>query len=156
MNPLLDQLHDIDGLDAISAWPLSIGWWIVITLATFLGLVLLYYAISRWNFSRSWKGDALKKLTILEKNLGPETARKTAIDLSEYLRRIAVRRFPRKECASLMGESWLIWLSKHDPKQFDWKTKASFLSRLPYSPEHANVSVEHVRTLIQATKNWVR
>lgn len=156
MHPLLDKLHDIDGLDLISAWPLGIGWWVVIALVAFLGVILFYYAISRWIFSRSWKGDALRKLTALEKHLTPDTARKIAIDLSEYLRRIAVRRFPRKECASLIGEPWLIWLSQHDPKQFDWKKNASLLLSLPYSPQHASVSVEQVRALIQATKNWVR
>lgn len=156
MNPLLDKLHDIDGLDAITMWPLSLGWWVVISLGIFFGLVSFFYGISRWNFSRSWKGDACRKLSILEKNLSPTTARKTAIDLSEYLRRIAMRRFPRKECASLIGEKWLMWLSKHDPKQFDWKTKASLLKDLPYSPESVNVPVEQVRELIQATKNWVR
>jgi hypothetical protein len=156
MSPLLDQLHDIDGLDAISWWPLAIGWWITIALATALGIALLGYAAYRLAFARSWKSDTLKKLAHLQKNLSDTTARKTAIVLSEYLRRIALRRFPRKECASLIGEPWLMWLAKHDPKQFDWKTKGIFLITLPYAPENTTVAVEQVKDLIQAAKNWVK
>jgi hypothetical protein len=156
MNPLLDQLHDIDGLDAISWWPLAIGWWITIALGTALGIALLGYAVYRLAYSRSWKNDTLKKLAHLQQNLSDTTARETAIALSEYLRRIALRRFTRKECASLIGETWLMWLTKHDPKQFDWKTKGIFLINLPYAPENATVPVEQVQDLIQAAKNWVK
>lgn len=156
MTPLLEQLHDIDGLDTISWWPLSIGWWIVIALAVALSIMLLCYAVYRISFMRSWKSDTLQKLTRLEKNLSETTARETAIALSEYLRRIALRRFSRKECASLIGEKWLTWLSEHDPKQFDWKIKGIFLINLPYAPENATVAVEEVNDIIQATKNWVK
>lgn len=156
MSPLLDQLHDIDGLDVISWWPLAIGWWITIALAIALGMALLGYAAYRLAFARSWKSDTLKKLAHLQKNLSDTTARETAISLSEYLRRIALRRFPRKECASLIGETWLMWLAKHDPKQFDWKTKGTFLINLPYAPENATVPVKQVQDLIQAAKNWVK
>lgn len=156
MSPLLDQIHDIDGLDAISWWPLTIGWWITIAFAIVLCVALICYIAYRLAFARSWKSDTLKKLTYLEKNLSNTSARETAIALSEYLRRIALRRFSRKECASLIGENWLIWLAKHDPKQFDWKTKGIFLINLPYAPENTTVAVEQVKDLIQAAKKWVR
>lgn len=156
MTSLLEQLHDIDGLDAISWWPLSTGGWIAIALGTTLIVTLLCYAAYRLSFSRSWKSDTLKKLMHLEKNLSETTARETAIALSEYLRRIALRRFSRKECASLIGENWLTWLAKHDPKQFNWEAKGIFLINLPYAPENETVAVEQVNDIIQATKNWVR
>ncbi len=159
MTSLLEQLHDIDGLDAIGWWPLSIGWWIATALAASLSIAFLCYVTYRLSFARSWKNDTLQKLARLEKNLSETTAKETAIALSEYLRRIALRRFSRKECASLVAENWLTWLAKHDPKQFDWKTKGIFLINLPYAPENATVSrvtVEQVNDIIQATKNWVR
>lgn len=156
MSPLLEQLHDIDGLDPISWWPLAIGWWIIIALAAALCIALLCYAAYRIAYVRSWKNDTMQKLAYLESCLTDATAREAAIALSEYLRRIALRRFPRKECASLIGKTWLTWLSKHDPKQFDWNTKGIFLINLPYAPENATISVEQVKDLIQATKNWVK
>lgn len=155
MSPLIEQLHDIEGLDPIGLWPLAIGWWAVIVIGVG-AFIVLTYALIRWiAFKRSWKNDTLRKLALLEKNLSESTARETAIILSEYLRRIALRRFSRKECASLVGESWLLWLTKNDPKQFDWKAKGMFLMNVPYAPENTAIPAEQVKDLIQAVKHWV-
>jgi hypothetical protein len=156
MNELLAQLHDIDGLDPISWWPLATGWWLIIAAATAAAGLLIGYIVYRIAFKRSWKNDTLLKLAALEKKLSAATARETAVILSEYLRRIALRRFARKDCAALMGEAWLAWLSTHDPKQFDWKSKGKLLTTIPYAPENASIPQEQVRDLIHAVKNWVR
>ena len=29
MSSLMQQLHDIEGLDPISPWPLAVGWWVL-------------------------------------------------------------------------------------------------------------------------------
>ena len=96
MNNLLEQLHDIEGLDPISWWPLAIGWWIIIALCIILMIGLALYGVYWLAFKRSWKNDTFKKLAILERNLSDQTAKETVIALSEYLRRIALRRFPEK------------------------------------------------------------
>lgn len=158
MNPLEDlikQLHDIEGIDPAPWWPLAPGWWFLI-----LGLVIfvvcaLWYIISKLLFYWSWKSDSLRKLTTLEKNLSTNTARTTVILLSEYLRRIAIQRFSRQECAGLTGENWLKWLTIHDPKKFDWETKGGPLIEIPYSPLHHNLPAPQIRELIQAAKQWV-
>lgn len=156
MNSLLEQLHDIEGLDSIDWWPLAIGWWVLIVIALVLGCFMAW-SIFRWiAFKRSWKNDTFKKLRLLEKELSDATARYILITLSEYLRRIALQRFSRKECAGLTGEAWLQWLTKHDPKEFDWKTKGSLLIDIPYAPVHAPLSIGQIKDLIQAAKNWVR
>ena len=155
MNPLLEQLHDIDGLDAISFWPLAYGWWAVIVFCTALCIVMAGWIYYRVAFKRSWKGDTLKKLALLEKNASEITARETVILLSEYLRRIALKRFSRKECASLMGMEWLNWLAQHDPKKFDWKVKGAPLISAPYSPADYRLPNEKIKELIKAVRNWV-
>lgn len=156
MNDLLEQLHDIDGLDHISSWPLAIGWWVLITLGIILVVAIAYFAASRLAFRRSWRHDTFKKLAVLEANLSDTTSKETVIRLSEYLRRIALRRFPRKECAGLVGEAWLQWLTVNDPKYFDWETKGTLLIDTPYAPIHSTIPVERVKDLIQAIKEWVR
>jgi hypothetical protein len=156
MENLIDQLHDIEGLSPVSGWPLAIGYKLLIALGALLimGLIFLLY---RWvRFNRSWKKDTLLRLAALEKNLIEETARITLIDLSSYLRRIALKRFPRKECAGLVGEDWLKWLSKHDSAEFKWEEKGKLLVDAPYSPVDASASVPLVKELIQATKRWVQ
>lgn len=156
MNSLLEQLHDIDGIDAISRWPLAIGWWVLIGLAIVMIILAVSFVISRIRFKRSWKYDTFKKLAILEENLTDITARQTVMTLSEYIRRIVLRRFPRKECAGLVGKAWLKWLAKHDPKEFDWETKGAVLIEGPYSPIHQQLPPDQIKELIKAIRHWVR
>jgi hypothetical protein len=155
MPSLMQQLHDIEGLDAISAWPLAIGWWIVIAFVLLIlagtGLLL----IRGLNYLRSWKRDTFKKLNSLEQNLSPATSVEIVAFLSEYLRRIAMRRFPRKECAGLTGNAWLKWLEAHDPKQFNWSQKGKMLIEVPYAPAHAELPLQQIKELIQAVRHWV-
>lgn len=154
MNPL-DELHDIEGLDPISWWPLPIGWWIVIGAALFIICALSFFIFKKVAFRRSWRNDTFQKLALLEKDLSNTTAREIVISLSEYLRRIALRHFARQECAGLTGKSWLKWLAEHDPKNFDWEKKGILLIEVPYAPAHANLSVSEIKDLIQAVKDWV-
>ncbi len=156
MNPLLEKLHDIEGLDPISWWPLAIGWWILLVGGIFLISLLIYFVVRRIAFKRSWKNDTFQKLTQLERNLSDATARETVMTLSEYLRRITLRRFSRAECAGLMGEAWLKWLALHDPKQFDWEKKGTLLIEVPYAPMHSHLSTHQIKDLIHAVRNWVR
>lgn len=150
------QLHDIEGLDLISSWPLAIGWWLLIFFAIFLAAVLIVYLFYKLKFKRSWKNFTLQKLALLEENLSDATARETAVILSEYLRRIALMRFSRKECAGLNGEAWLKWLSIHDPKNFDWEKRGAILIEIPYAPIDVKVSASELKKLVEAAKYWVR
>lgn len=156
MNSLLEQLQDIEGIDPISWWPLAIGWWFAIGLGALLTGLLSWWIVSRLTFKRSWKNDALKKLTNLEKNLSNDNARDSLIILSDYLRRIVLKRFSRKECAGLTGDAWLKWLMEHDLHEFDWVSKGLPLVQAPYAPKNISVSSEQIKDLIQAVRNWVR
>lgn len=155
INPLMEQLHDIEGLDRISPWPLAIGWWVLITLGTFLLIGAIWLLILRIRYIRSWKRETLITLDHLEQNLSPSTSRDTVALLSEYLRRIAMHRFPRKECAGLVGTAWLTWLQAHDPQQFDWTDKGCLLLEAPYAPETLELPAAQVKELIQAIRPWV-
>jgi hypothetical protein len=152
MESLIEQLHDIDGLGSISVWPLAIGYWLLIV----LGLAFVVWIYLQMRFNRSWKKDALLKLKQLEKNLSQTTAKQTVISLSEYLRRIALKRYPREECAGLIGEDWIKWLSLKDEKKFNWLEKGEILIKAPYAPETSAFPVDQIKVLIQAAKGWVR
>lgn len=156
MNSLMQQLHDIEGIDTISYWPLAIGWWVSIACGMLILGSALWLLRRRIHYLRSWKRDTFKKLASLEQNLSPSTSRETIAYLSEYLRRIAVRRFPRKDCAGLVGEAWLKWLKAHDPKQFDWSEKGKLLIEIPYASAHTELPPQQIKELIQAVRYWVR
>lgn len=157
MSSWLEELHDIEGLDSISAWPLAVGWWVLLGVAVLLLFALGWFLMKWLAFRRSWRSDTFQKLTVLEKNLSEATARDTVITLSEYLRRISLKRFPRKECAGLVGTAWLQWLAKHDPKGFDWETKGTLLVEMPYAPGHGKLGLatQDVKDLIRAVRDWV-
>lgn len=153
---LLEQLHDIEGLDQVSSWPLAIGWWVLIAAGVCTAGAIVAFAVYKIAFKRSWKNDTLKRLSSLEKTLSDATARETVVALSEYSRRIALRRFSRKECAGLTGEAWLKWLAGKDPKRFDWEKKGTLLIDLPYAPVNGKLSLDQIKDLIQAIKHWIR
>ena len=120
MNSLLEQLHDIEGLDPISMWPLASGWWILISCGTVIalsmGIAIFYYLA----FRRSWRNDTLQKLAALEEN------------------------------------AWLQWLTKRDPKKFDWEKNGVLLIEIPYAPSHLNIlSLSDVKQLITAVREWI-
>ena len=155
MNEWMNQLHDIEGLDSITWWPLPIGWWVLLISGTCLLAALIYLGVKRVIFKRSWKYDSFQKLAYLEQNLRTETAKDSVILLSEYLRRIVLHRFSRKECAGLIGKEWLKWLSTNDPKQFDWEKNGLLLIEVPYAPQKRQLPIDQIKTLIQAVKDWV-
>lgn len=155
MNSLLEQLHDIEGVDPISVWPLAIGWWVLIAMGIAFMVAIGCFVAYQIAFKRSWKNDTFMRLSSLEKNLSEKTARETVIALSEYLRRIVLKRFSRKECAGLMGEAWLKWLAQHDPKHFDWEIRGTLLIEVPYAPENKKLSANQIKDLIHAVRNWV-
>lgn len=156
MNPLMEQLHDIDGLDPISFWPLAPGWWALIALGVIILAGVLWFTVKTIRFRRSWKNDTLQKLKKLEDDLSEANARQTVIALSEYLRRIALRRFSRKECAGLMGEAWLEWLSSNDPQKiFDWTRNGVLLIEVPYAPDSRPLPEQQIKEMIHAAREWV-
>lgn len=159
MNDWLEKLHDIEGLDAISAWPPHPLFWLLLFVLVLCVSFLIYRLRKQLAFKRSWKYDALHKLTLLEKDLPQEGPAQALIQLSEYIRRIAIQRFKREECAALCGEDWLKWLKRKDPRAFDWEKKGRPLIEAPYAPnEHFSLEAdgEQVKELIKATKEWVR
>lgn len=160
MDALLEQLHDIEGLDPINAWPLAIGWWIIIGLGAGLLLLAIGFLVRWLKFRRSWKYDSLEKLNDLLGDISHSSVtnadiQEAAVLFSEYLRRIALRRYSRKKCAGLTGQAWLEWLAKHDAKHFDWIEQGKLLIYTPYARVNPGLTAEQLKKLILAAKEWV-
>jgi hypothetical protein len=148
-------LRDIQGLDPISGWPLALGWWIVI--GGVLALVALAVGIALWRQRRKrrWEFQLRTKLDQMAKGLDQETAQPVATELAEMVRRLALYRFSRKECAHLQGIAWLQWLSHKDPAKYDWMQSSSVLIEAPYRPPGLALDVAILRKTISAAKGWV-
>jgi hypothetical protein len=152
---LLSQMEDIRDLDTISMFPLAPGWYGL--LVVFLLFIAAGYAVQliREKRENSWRGDALRNLAALDERLRPDTARDVAAELSAMLRRIAIKKHSRAECAGLEGKAWLKWLNLHDPQQFDWESRGKLLTEAPYAPPGAKLPPDRIRPMIEAAKHWV-
>ncbi len=150
---LLAQLYDITGLDYIGWWPLAPGWWALLAFAAIVAGALYW---RRRTYRRSWKGDALRRLGVLGSQLNDGNAQDVAAALSVLMRRVAMRRFSRAECAGLVGPDWLRWLTAKDPRRFDWTRRGRLLIEAPYAPPGLPVRRESLKVLIDAAKTWVR
>jgi hypothetical protein len=153
---LLSQLADISGLDRIGWWPLAPGWWVIIALFILALASAVFRGIRRWAYRKSWRYDTDKALLFLMAELDAENARESLIKLSGMLRRIAIRRFSRAECAGLHGIRWAEWLTRNDPHKFNWNEYAALLTETSYAPPQSAPSPEKVKLLIGATRKWIR
>ena len=110
-NPL-DQLPPIILPEAISWWPLAIGWWIVIILSVFIALVLSIYCV------RSYKAKVLKRAAthegqqLYQAYLQTNDSYDYIAQYNQLLRRFCLQQFPNVFCASLSGDAWLQQLDK--------------------------------------------
>jgi hypothetical protein len=149
---LLVQLDDIRGLGLIGWWPLAPGWWVLLAL---LALVAVAVYLRHRAYWRSWKGDARKALDALDARLSGENQQEIAASFSTLLRRIAMRRHSRAECAGLSGQDWLRWLTAKDPRGFDWVAFGVLIVEAPYAPTGCDFSRKNLKDLISAAKKWV-
>ncbi len=153
---MLNELRDIQGIDPISWWPPAPGWWLLAVVI----IVLWRWSLTRWRSRDGWRQDAHVKLKALGKRLNREgvnnTDRRAVLgELSVVLRRAAIARFGRRECAGLSGNQWLAFLDKYDPKGFDWRNRGTLMVELPYAPEGLLIEPIEVRELILAARVWV-
>ena len=163
MNPGVEQLRDIQGIQGVPWWPPGPGWWL-------LAAAVLVLVVSAWRFRAqirlripplpvlnigSWRWDAARQLRDLRRRAGTQDSKQTAGELSELLRRIAMARLGRDACAGLTGENWLAWLGGNDPKGFDWPRHGRLLLDVPYAPPGKSNRSGELLSLIDAAYDWV-
>ncbi len=151
MNHLIKEIH---GLDPIGWFPLAIGWY----LAFLVGLLCLLFLFRLTTFRReyptgTWHKEAYLQLKALKREAKAIGGIATVNRLSELLRRVAMARCGRQNCASLSGQAWLQWLEENDPKGFLWSEKGVILLTLPYSGQQESSHIP-LMPLIDATLVW--
>lgn len=155
MDEVLRQMRDVHGPDAIGWWPPALGWWLLAAaLLAMLGLALFSWWWRRQR-ARDWRVDARYRLRGLARSLGNNDPRTVVSELSSLLRRVAMARYGRAECAGLSGQQWLEWLTEKDPSHFNWVEKGQVLLELPYLPPGAGADNHDLRRLVAAAKKWV-
>ena len=116
MQPIELPLRDVHLPEAISGWPLAIGWWI--TLALIPILLWISYKVYK-HLTRKTAVKTAKQLLLVLKQDRTKTEAQVLAEVSALLRRVAMSVAPREECAGLTGHAWLEYLDKSlDDKPF--------------------------------------
>ncbi len=113
-NPL-QGLHDIHLPTNPGFWPLPPGWWIV------LGVIILFCIVITiwWWRKHCWKQYILTQVEA-EINKPDTNLSQQLAGLSAIVRRVALRRYPREQVATLHGQNWLDFLQKNSKsRHFD-------------------------------------
>ncbi len=155
---MLGKLYDIDGLDAVDWWPLAPGWWIIITVLAVLSLARLRYYLKKRAWRLSWQGQVFEELDQMQQTINQENAQNIAIKLAQFVRRIAMHKYTRNDCAALVGQDWLRWLTQHDGNNFDWVKNGRILIEEVFASKNRELSINinTLNDLINAIKNWLR
>ncbi len=102
-------LRDIHLPEAVGWWPPALGWWLLsILLVISFGLAFwIFKRISQWTATK-----VAKKLLLQIKQDRQRDSSEKLRDLSALLRRVAISKTGRKECAGLTGRQWLEFLDR--------------------------------------------
>lgn len=132
MDPEQIPLRDLHLPEAIGWWPLAPGWWMLMALAVFGLLYLLYRAWLRWRSNRP-RRIALRELKKLRSDYrhGMD-AISLSKQLSQLLRRAMLAYVSRDEVAGLTGQSWLEWLDRGLEGQPFTTGAGRLIGSLPY------------------------
>lgn len=118
----LSELADIHLPDPVGFWPLAPGWWILLVIVLVTAFFLGRRFVAQWKINRG-KMYALREL---EKSLQQFRSARAAASESEMdqvklnfvseinavLRRVALKKFPGQNPASLSGEPWITFLRR--------------------------------------------
>ena len=153
---LLKQARDIEGLQEVSIWPLSLGWWLIIAIIVTILSVIIARHIRKTLYQKSWKYKVEKRLDKFSELLNDKNGKRVVSELNEIIKRIAIKEYGRIEVAKLNGKEWLKWLSQHDPKGFNWNKKGEILITYPYMPNDSIIkNKSEILSLIKTTKGWL-
>jgi len=149
MNPL-DQLRDIHLPDAVSWWPLAIGWWLVAALL--LGMMLFFvWRLQRSKQQRHRVNHVMQSLDALDDDtdLSEQEWLQT---LSALLRRIVINLHGRQATAGLVGKQWLEYLDQSTKNKDFSEGGGKLLATHPYQT-HASYDRQ---VLLQLVRKWVK
>lgn len=163
MNPDITSLplRDIHLPDAVSWWPLAVGWWMLLGLvAGLVAVTYIYkYLKKRKQFSRLALGE-FDSVTAQFHSQGD--AHKLLEDLSILLRRISISAYPDKHAAGMTGEAWLQFLdevvlqssSKPWPTKFSSPLGQSLITG-PYQKQ-LSLGQQDIQQLLLLCQQWIQ
>ncbi|MEY8702111.1 DUF4381 domain-containing protein [Francisella philomiragia] len=152
-NDLLAQLKDIYLPVRVSQWwPLAYGWWLLlglIVLAFIIFLIILHFRKKRNSYKDSIVNDFRRTIEETQQNKPKEALQ----NISVYLKRVALQKFPNKEIKTLHGEQWLEFLDSKMKNQNFKNTKANMLAN---SYRAVELDKQTLNEILTVSEQWLR
>lgn len=149
-------IRDIHLPESISWWPIAPGWWLLLLLSLFFGLLTLQKIRRRNNKAhrdaisqQDTIANAQKILKGMSKTLDDQQAIK---EVSVLLRRTAMSLYGRDSIAGLTGAEWLMFLDKKGKTTDFSQGSGQVLIKQPYQETtHYNR-----KKLVAITSQWLQ
>ncbi|AJI53982.1 DUF4381 domain-containing protein [Francisella philomiragia] len=152
-NDLLAQLKDIYLPARVSQWwPLAYGWWLLlglIVLAFIIFLIILHFRKKRNSYKDSIINDFRMAIEETQQNKPKEVLQ----NISVYLKRVALQKFPNQQIKTLHGEQWLDFLDSKMKNQNFKNTKANMLANCYRAVELDKQTLNEILTV---SEQWLR
>lgn len=152
-NDLLAQLKDIYLPAKVSQWwPLAYGWWLLlglIVLTFIIFLIIQHFRKKRNSYKDSIVNDFRKTIEETQQNKPKEALQ----NISVYLKRVALQKFPNQEIKTLHGEQWLEFLDSKMKKQNFKNTKANMLAN---SYRAIELDRQTLNEILTVAEQWLR
>ena len=146
------QLEDIHLPDDPTMWPPAYGWWIVLVLILFAGVLIPSRGYHYRKLHRQRK-RILDALSNLQADLQQQGDNKALANINRLLRRLALMHYPREQVASLTGKQWLAFLDKSGETRDFTQGAGQLLADAPYRASLADSA--DISGLSKAVKRWV-
>ncbi|QEO58058.1 DUF4381 domain-containing protein [Francisella marina] len=152
-NDLLAQLKDIYlPARVFQWWPLAYGWWLLlglIVLTFIIFLIILHFRKKRNSYKDSIVNDFRMTIEETQQNKPKEALQ----NISVYLKRVALQKFPNQEIKTLHGEQWLEFLDSKMKKQNFKNTKANMLVN---SYRAIELDRQTLNEILTVAEQWLR
>jgi len=150
VTPVLD-LRDVHAPPFPDFWPPAPGWWVAAALLVGLLVLVSVYLSRRYRLHRL-RRQVLARLDSLVAGYTTEAAVGFVTEVSMLLRRVALRRFPRRQVAALFGADWCRFLDETGGDGGFSRGAGQVLASGPYAAR-VEVDPEGLTALARA---WIR
>lgn len=150
---LLSQLRDIHAPEPVSAWPLAVGWWLVIILAI-VCISSLSYLILRKRLKSTWKRQALKSFKQLSSNYIQKPSTDNLLAINRLLKQAFSSAKNNRDYMHLCGSDWAEALKtiQHNGSSILHDQEISILSKDIYARQTGKLE----RAELDRISHWIK
>lgn len=143
----LPELRDIHlpGYD-VSIFPLARGWWFLLALLVGGWIFIKVFRILRRQSAKLYARKLMQQLQ-------DRNDLQTAVEISEILRRICLRKYPTAACLS--DNAWIEFLNQKSSFKLN-ETAADLLKKAPFLPaQNQSVEKKELDQIKQFCQHWI-